>query len=93
MSETKFQVLAIFKKINIRPLVSIFMFLMLYFMLDGLIVLRQSDFSSEIRFLKVAFLVARENSATVLFDKDISILNNITPIHRPYQPWPINWLR
>jgi len=44
VSETKFQVLAVFKKFNIRPPVSVFMFLMQYFMLDGLILLRQSDF-------------------------------------------------
>ena len=47
MSEIKFQVLEIFFKFNTQPPVSVFMFLMFYFMLDELIVLRQSDFSSE----------------------------------------------
>jgi len=43
VNETKFQVVAILK-ILIRPPVSIFMFLMLYFMLDGLILLHQIIF-------------------------------------------------
>jgi len=37
VSETKFQVLAIFLKFYIWPPISIFMILMLHFMLDGLI--------------------------------------------------------
>jgi len=38
----KFQVLAIFKKFKYP---GVFMFLMLYFMLDELILLRQSDYN------------------------------------------------
>ena len=43
MSETKFQVLEILK-FYIRSLVSVFLFLMLYFMLDGLILFHKGDF-------------------------------------------------
>ena len=43
MSETKFQVLE-FKKKKIWSPVSFFLFLILYFMLDGLILFRKGDF-------------------------------------------------
>ena len=44
MSETKFRVLTIFLKFYIRPPVSVFLFLTLHLMLDGLILFRKGDF-------------------------------------------------
>ena len=41
---TKFQVLEAFLKFYIQSPVSVFLLLMLYFMLDGLILFRKDDF-------------------------------------------------
>ena len=44
MRRNNYRVLTIFKKFYIRPPVSVFLFLTLHLMLDGLILFRKGDF-------------------------------------------------